>query len=135
MELGSSYWFRSLARGPHGEGLVLTYDGKLAVIEPDTGKITKRIPVISPWQEKDDWQQAGPAVKVAGDKAYVTDAEHRKLHVVDLGDGTVAKSIDLPQTPVELAVTTGKPHGAGASAGEGHDHGAEGHHGEASHGH
>ncbi|WP_259273836.1 hypothetical protein [Kocuria rhizophila] len=135
VELGSSYWFRSLARGPHGEGLVLTYDGKLAVIEPNTGKITKRIPVISPWQEKDDWQQAGPAVKVAGDKAYVTDAEHRKLHVVDLGAGTVAKSIDLPQTPVELAVTTGKPHGAGAASGEGHDHGPEGHHGEASHGH
>ena len=55
--------------------------------------------------------------------------------VSNLGDGTVAKSIDLPQTPVELAVTTGKPHGAGAASGEGHDHGPEGHHGEASHGH
>ena len=72
------------------------------------------------------WQKAGQDV---------TDAEHRKLHVVDLGAGTVAKSIDLPQTPVELAVTTGKPEGAGAVSGKGHSHGSEGHHGDASHGH
>lgn len=106
---------------------MLTYDGTLAVIEPNTGKITKRISVISPWQEKDDWQQAGPAVEVAGDRAYVTDAEHRKLHVVDLSTGTVVNTIDLPQTPVELAVTTGKPHGAGAASGEAHSHGPEEH--------
>ena len=54
------------------------------------------------------WQKAGQDV---------TDAEHRKLHVVDLGAGTVAKSIDLPQTPVELAVTTGRSEVPG---GEGH---------------
>lgn len=117
VELGSSCWFRSLARGPHGEGLVLTYDGTLAVIDQNTGKITQRIAVVEPWQEKEDWQQPGPAVKVAGGKAYVTDAEHRKLHVVDLSAGTVARTVDLPHTPVELAVTTGRSEVPG---GEGH---------------
>ncbi|MDO4917956.1 hypothetical protein [Kocuria sp.] len=120
VELGSSYWFRSLARGPRGEGLVLTYDGKLNVVDQDTGAVTRRIDVIEPWREKADWQQPGPAVKVAGGNAYVTDAENRKLHVVDLAKGQVVRSIDLPQTPVELAVTTGRSEtrerGAGATS-------------------
>lgn len=151
VDLDSSYWFRSLARGPEGEGLVLTYDGKLNVIDEETGKVTQKIDVIEPWEEKEDWQEAGPAIKVAGSNAYVTDAENKKLHVVDLSKGEVTKSIDLPETPVEMAVVTGKPeepahdeesgdHGSH----EGHDHahddaassaGAEGHEGHEGHDH
>ncbi|WP_233542807.1 hypothetical protein [Kocuria tytonis] len=59
--LGSHYWFRSLARGPRGEGLVLTYDGTLNVIDQDTGAVTAKIDVVQPRQEKADWQQPGPA--------------------------------------------------------------------------
>jgi len=109
VDLGSSYWFRSLARGPEGEALVLTYDGKLNVIDEKTGTVAQKIDVIEPWEEKEDWQEGGPAVRVAGSNAYVTDAENKKLHVVDLSEGKVAKSIDLPETPVEMAVVTGKP--------------------------
>lgn len=109
VDLGSPYWFRSLARGPQGEGLVLTYDGRLNVIDQNTGEITRRIDVVKPWQEKEDWQEPGPAVQTAGDKAYVTDAEDRKLHVVNLVNGTVERSIDLPETPVEMSVVTGRP--------------------------
>ncbi|WP_223841711.1 hypothetical protein [Kocuria sp. cx-455] len=109
VDLGSSYWFRSLARGPEGEALVLTYDGKLNVIDEKTGTVAQKIDVIEPWEEKEDWQEAGPAVRVAGSNAYVTDVEDKKLHVVDLSEGKVAKSIDLPETPVEMAVVTGKP--------------------------
>lgn len=107
VELGQTYWFRSLARGPHGEGLVLTADGKVAVIDPETGKVTKRIDAIKPWEEKKDWQEAGPAIKVAGEKAYVTDAENKSLVVIDLHEGKVDKTIKLPHTPVELAVVDG----------------------------
>lgn len=138
VELGSSYWFRSLARGPEGEGLVLTYDGKLNVIDEETGEVTRKIDVIEPWREKEDWQAAGPAVKVAGSNAYVTDAEHQKLHVVDLEKGEVTKSIDLPETPVEMAVITGKPEAPAPEDGSsgspaanehshGEDHGGHGH--------
>lgn len=109
VDLDSSYWFRSLARGPEGEALVLTYDGKLTVIDEETGAVTQKIDVIEPWEEKEEWQEAGPAITVAGSTAYVTDAENKKLHVVDLSEGEVTTSIDLPETPVEMAVVTGKP--------------------------
>ena len=109
VDLDSSYWFRSLARGPEGEALVLTYDGKLNVIDEETRAVTQKIDVIEPWEEKEDWQEAGPAITVAGSNAYVTDAENKKLHVVDLAEGEVTTSVDLPETPVEMAVVTGKP--------------------------
>ncbi|MCA1387108.1 hypothetical protein I6F34_40800, partial [Bradyrhizobium sp. BRP05] len=41
-------------------------------------------PVIEPWKEKDEWQEPGPILKVAGNTAYVTDAEAQKLVAVDL---------------------------------------------------
>ncbi|WP_226346891.1 hypothetical protein [Agilicoccus flavus] len=109
LELGSSYWFRSLARGPRGEALVLTYDGKVNVVDPASRKVTARIPAISAWQEKTDWQQPGPAIEVAGGSAYVTDAEQKKVAVVDLATRKVTKTYDLPHTPVEIAVVTGSP--------------------------
>lgn len=121
VELGSSYWFRSLARGAHGEALVLTYDGNVTVIDPATKKVIKRIKAIAPWQEKDKWQLPGPSIKVAGHDVYVTDAENRKLVVVDLEKGEVEKTFDLPHTPVEIAVTTGS-----AQTEDEHDHAHEG---------
>ncbi|HRO29634.1 hypothetical protein [Citricoccus sp.] len=138
VELGSSYWFRSLARGPEGEALVLTYDGELTVIDEQTGTITGEIPVIESWEEKDEWQQPGPILKTAGSMAYVTDAEQQKLVVVDLEAGEVVQEVDLPVSPVEMAVVTGHPEApasitAGAAASEGEqpdadqDHGGHGH--------
>ena len=115
VDLGSSYWFRSLARGPHGEALVLTYDGSLQVIDPETATVSSKLPVIEAWEEKDEWQQPGPILKVAGEHAYITDAERGELVVVDLHDLAVASRHKLAVTPVELAVVTGE--GAG-----GHDH-------------
>lgn len=83
VDLGSSYWFRSLARGPEGEGVVLTYDGKLNVIDEESGEVVKKVDAIGEWQEKDEWQEPGPILKTAGDFAYVTDAENNKLVVID----------------------------------------------------
>jgi len=143
VELGSSYWFRSLARGPEGEALVLTYDGELKVIDEQTGTITDEtitdeIPVIDAWEEKAEWQQPGPILKTAGSMAYVTDAEQQKLVVVDLEAGEVVQEVDLPVSPVEMAVVTGHPEApasitAGAAGPQGEqteadqDHGGHGH--------
>lgn len=107
VELGSSYWFRSLARGPEGEGLVLTYDGNLQVLDVTTGEVTKKIPVISKWKEKKDWQQPGPILRVAGDYAYVTDANKSELVRVDLANGKVDGRYKLDFVPVEMAIATG----------------------------
>ncbi|AKK10720.1 hypothetical protein [Corynebacterium uterequi] len=108
VELGSSYWFRSLARGPEGEAIVLTYDGELVIIDEETGEITNKIKVIEPWREKEEWQQPGPILKVAGTDAYVTDAANNTLVVVDLTSGEIALEHKLDFSPVEMAVATGR---------------------------
>ena len=108
VELGSSYWFRSLGRGPADEALVLTYDGNLNVIDQNTGEVTNKVPVIGEWQEKDDWQAAGPVFKVVGDWGYITDAVNKELVVVDLTSYEVTKRFKLDKPVVEMAVTTGK---------------------------
>ena len=122
VDLGSAYWFRSLARGPGGEALVLTYDGQLNILDEQTGEVLHEVPVVGAWEEPAEWQEPGPAVEVAGDRAYVTDAAAKKLHVVDIAAGTVVDSFDLPETPNEIAVVTGNPEApAAAEAGHGGD--------------
>lgn len=120
VDLGSAYWFRSLARGPKGEALVLTADGNVNVIDPATRKVTAKIAAITPWQEKKDWQEAGPAIKVSGDRAYVTDAAAKKLVTIDLTTRKVDKQIDLPHVPVELAVVDGHPEAPAPTTGHRH---------------
>lgn len=111
VDLGSSYWFRSLARGADGEGVVLTNDGSLAVVDVEGAKVARRIPVIAPWREKADWQEPGPALRVVGDTAFVTDAEKRELVVADLTGGKVTARHPLEHTPVEMVAVTGEaPH-------------------------
>ena len=107
VELGSSYWFRSLARGPHGEALVLTYDGAVKIINPESGAIEASIPAIGPWSEKADWQEAGPSITVAGDTAYVTDAQASSVTVIDLHSRAVSHTLALGATPIEVAVVNG----------------------------
>ena len=104
VELGESYWFRSLARGPLGEALVLTTDGKLNVIDPDSGEVTKKIDAISPWKENEEWQQPGPILKAANGYAYVTDANKQELVVLDLLGDQEAQRYKLDFKPVEMAV-------------------------------
>lgn len=122
VDLKSPYWFRSFARGPEGEGLVLTYDGKLHVIDVESGKETAAIPVTSSWTEKEEWQEPGPAVKVSGSKAYVSDVEKKTMNVVDLTTRTVVNTYTLPGAPVEYAVTNGKPEAPAEGDHAGHDH-------------
>ncbi|MGM7668587.1 hypothetical protein [Microbacterium sp. A93] len=137
VELGSSYWFRSLARGPEGEALVLTYDGELNIIDEESGEVTAEIPAIEAWEENEEWQQAGPILKTAGSMAYVTDAANQQLVVIDLSAGTggaVVNTFELDVTPVEMAVVDGHaeaPEHDGSESAEnsdaGHDHEDGGH--------
>lgn len=131
VDLGSAYWFRSLARGADGEALVLTYDGQLNVLDEETGEMIHEIDVVDAWEEPDEWQSPGPIVKVGADGfAYVTDAAAQKLHVIDIEAGTVLDSFDLPETPTELVVVTGDPESSRHEDHEGHDRGDhEGHEG------
>lgn len=128
LDLGSSYWFRSLERGPNGEGVVLTYDGKLHVIDMNQGKVLRSVDVVKPWEEKPQWQQPNATVRVSGEIAYVTDAQEKKLHMVDLEEGKIMATVDLPHEANEISVVTGMiPHGVKVAEMEGEDHGGHDH--------
>ncbi len=106
VDLGASYTFRSLARGPQGEALVLGTDGRLHVIDPVTGTVTRRIEVTAPWQEPLKWQEARPALFARGGIAYVTEPATGEVHRVDLATGAVTASVTLPSAPNELSGVT-----------------------------
>ncbi|MFL3867401.1 hypothetical protein LT966_12365 [Streptomyces griseobrunneus] len=103
VDLGTSYSFRSLARGPHGEALVLGTDGGLHVIDPDTGTIEKKIPAVGAWQEPLDWQQARPTLFVRGHVAYVSEPGRKALHAIDIETGKKIRSVTLPKSTNELS--------------------------------
>jgi len=105
--LGTSYSFRSLGRGPAGEALVLGTDGKLHVLDPASGEETAAWDVIDEWEEPIEWQDARPTLFVQGDHAYVSDPDTKELHVVDLSNGEVLASAELPEAPNELTGVTG----------------------------
>jgi hypothetical protein len=107
VELGTSYSFRSLGRGPSGEALVLGTDGSLRIIDPLTGSITSTIPVVAAWEEPETWQDPRPALFVQGATAYVTEPSSSAIHAVDLASGKVAKSADLRHVPNELTGVSG----------------------------
>ncbi|ATQ29745.1 zinc metallochaperone AztD [Rhodococcus ruber] len=104
VDLGTSYTFRSLGRGPHGEALVLGTDGALHVIDQNSGAAVRRIDVLAPWTEPDEWQSPRPALYVQGHTAYVTDPASNALHAVDL-DSAQVRTASLPQTPDEITGT------------------------------
>ncbi|OKH69304.1 hypothetical protein EB74_30240 [Mycobacterium sp. SWH-M5] len=105
-----SYSFRSLARGPHAEALILGTDGKLYVIDPASGDTVKTIAVTEPWTEPDDWQQPRPTVFTRDHDVYVTDPATKQLHLVDVDSGAVTKTATLEKTPNELSGAVGHEH-------------------------
>ena len=111
MDLGSEYWFRSLDRGPNGEALVLTADGELNILDPESGEILHEVPVTGEWTEPDNWQEAGPMMSVADGTAFVVDPAAQKLTMVDVASGEIYRELDLPVVPHEIQVTTGTASG------------------------
>lgn len=107
VDLGTSYSFRSLGRGPAGEALVLGTDGALHVIDPTTGEVTAAISVVGAWTEPDAWQDPRPTLFVQGSTAYVTEPATSSIHAVDLNSGKVVKSAVLERAANELTGVAG----------------------------
>ncbi|MFE6610600.1 zinc metallochaperone AztD [Amycolatopsis sp. NPDC057786] len=107
VDIGTSYTFRSLARGPQGEALVLGTDGQIHVIDPVSGAVTRKIAVLGTWQEPIEWQQPRPAIFVRGGTAYVTDPGKKEIHSVDLATGTKTATGTIPGTPNEVSGVLG----------------------------
>ncbi|WP_130014485.1 zinc metallochaperone AztD [Serinicoccus sediminis] len=129
VELGTSYSFRSLGRGPQGEALVLGTDGQLHVIDPDSGEITEEIPVVQEWEEPMEWQDPRPTLFVMGQFAYVSEPSTSEIHIVDLASMDVIDSATVPHEPNELSGVTGdvEPEHAHEHQHEDEDHEDEGH--------
>lgn len=102
VDLGTSYSFRSLARGPHGEGLVLGTDGALHTIDVETGEVTDSLPVVDAWEEPVEWQDPRPTIHVRDHTAYITDPEARTLTAVNIDTGAVEAETELPEPSNEL---------------------------------
>jgi hypothetical protein len=107
VDLGTSYSFRSLGRGPAGQALVLGTDGALHVIDPATGQVTAAISVVGAWTEPDAWQDPRPTLFVQGSTAYVTEPATSSIHAVDLNSGKVVKSVVLERAANELTGVSG----------------------------
>ena len=127
VDLGSEYWFRSLDRGPNGEALVLTTDGELNILDPETGEMLHEVPVTGEWTEPEQWQEAAPMMAVADGTAFVVDPAAKKLVMVDVASGESYRELELPIVPHEIQVTTGTASGEyeiapGTDDHEGHDH-------------
>ncbi|MBF1665620.1 MAG: hypothetical protein HXO70_04200, partial [Rothia sp.] len=123
---GVSYTFRSLARGPQGEALLLTTDGKLRVFDPATGTELGSVQLMEAWTESETWQDERPALWVDGKTAYVTDPATKKLIAVSLSNPAAPKelmSVELPKTPNEILGVSS----ANAAPVEAEAHGAEAH--------
>ncbi|MFJ8594992.1 zinc metallochaperone AztD [Streptomyces sp. NPDC093598] len=105
VDLGTSYSFRSLGRGPQGEALVLGTNGVLHVIDPETGKVEKKIDAVGDWTEPLDWQQPRPTLFVRDHTAYVSEPGKRRLHAFDLDSGEKLTSVTLPKGTNELSGT------------------------------
>ena len=107
VDLGMQYTFRNLARGDDDTALVIGTDGALRVIDPVSGQIVRSVPVTAAWDVPQEWQGAQPTIKVMDGMAYITEPASNQLHIVDYETGSVWKSIQLSQTPIEMAVVTG----------------------------
>lgn len=107
VDLPASYSFRSLGRTADGDGLVLGTDGSLHVLDLRRAEVVRAIPVVDPWREPTEWQQARPTLEVVGDTAYVTEPARDRIRVVDLASGRVVDTLALPHTPDELVATEG----------------------------
>ncbi len=104
---GVEYTFRDVVRGPDDLAYILSADGSIHVLDPESGEITESYPVIEPWESPAEWQDAHPAIVVAGSVAYVTEPAANSVHAVDLTTGEVLASAELDVTPNEIAPAAG----------------------------
>jgi hypothetical protein len=102
LDLGTSYSFRSLARGPQGEGLILGTDGALHVIDMENAAVTASYPVVDAWEEPLEWQEARPSVFVRGGTVFVNDPIASTIAAVDLATGEVTAEVALPKPANEM---------------------------------
>lgn len=99
------YTFRDVARGPGDLAYILSTNGAIHVLDPETGKIINEFPVIQAWEGPKEWQDAHPAIVVNGDIAFVSEPAANTVHSVDLTTGKILASKKMDSVPNEMAIT------------------------------
>lgn len=107
IDLNEPYAARALDE--HGDAVVLTTDGNLHVVDPDTGKITQTVRAVLPTFEiPEDWQEPRPTLAIAGHTAFVADPATSTVIPVDLDVSTVGTAFRLDDEPTGV-VAVGVP--------------------------
>ncbi|MDI6942800.1 zinc metallochaperone AztD [Microbacterium barkeri] len=101
------YTYRDVVRGPEDLAYILSTDGQIHVLDPETGEIVDAFPVVEPWEGPAEWQDPHPTIKVNGDIAYVTEPASNAVHAVDLTTGETVATVELEAAPNEIAVALG----------------------------
>lgn len=100
------YTFRDVARGTDDLAYILSADGSIHVLDPESGELVNEFPVIGAWEGPAEWQDAHPAIVADGDTAYVTEPAKQAVHAVDLRTGKITASITLEGVPNEIAAAS-----------------------------
>lgn len=79
--------------------LVLTKDGVLRLLAPSTLNESASVPVLDPVGSDAAY---APQIAVAGHWAYVTDPSHARVHVIDLEQPGISKTIEVPGVPAKI---------------------------------
>ncbi|WP_456284225.1 zinc metallochaperone AztD [Microbacterium sp. JZ101] len=101
------YTYRDVVRGPEDLAYILSTDGQIHVLDPETGEIVDAFPVVEAWEGPAEWQDPHPTIKVNGDIAYVTEPASNAVHAVDLTTGETVATVELDAAPNEIAVALG----------------------------
>lgn len=101
------YTWRGIVRGPDDLAYILSTDGAIHVLDPATGKVTEKHPVIAPWEGPAEWQNPHPAMTVHAKTAYVAEPATKQVHAVDLTTGKITASAKLTEEPNEMAPVLG----------------------------
>jgi hypothetical protein len=104
---GIEYTWRGVVRGPEDLAYILGSDGAIHVLDPATGEITAKHPVIDAWESPAEWQQPHPAMVTDGETAYIADVANDRVIAVDLTGEVIAESEALPAAPNEMAINLG----------------------------
>jgi outer membrane protein assembly factor BamB len=101
------YTWRDIARGTNGLAYILSTDGSIHVLDPASGEIVKKFPVIAPWEGPGHWQDPHPAITVNGTTGYITEPATSTVRAIDLTSGAELGSVKLSAPPNEITVAQG----------------------------
>ncbi|WP_138414460.1 zinc metallochaperone AztD [Sinomonas gamaensis] len=101
------YTWRDIARATNGLAYILSTDGSIHVLDPASGEIVKKYPVIAPWEGPGHWQDPHPAITVNGTTGYITEPATSTVCAIDLTSGAELGSVKLSAPPNEITVAQG----------------------------